>query len=213
MPERVRHQTGTKLDNGSSNPDFINPFSYESAPEAAVQLELENRYVPFSYRYFDGIAPHLKALIPAYAPEFTLVDYKLVIIIVGDFFGQLPGILDQAALAQVLLEQDGWKQVAWSETEIKTLGVSALIQRDLPQLQNPVIKGPEHLSPVGHPLTWETKRQWLRGIALLRKIYTPKTVEAANGRSVGIRLKFIRRSASDSGRYRPGSKGHKTSGE
>lgn len=208
MVERIRHSSGTPLDNGSSQDRFINPFSYESSDDARVQLELENRYIPFSYRYFDGDAPTLKKLIPAYEPEFTLKEYKVVIIIVGSFFGALPGALDQAALAKVLLEQDGWTQVAWYENELKSLGVAALMQRDLPQLSTPMFQGPERPSPVGHPLTMETRRSWLRGLALLRKLYGPKTVEAANGRSVGIRLKFIRSSSGDSGRVRGGGKGH-----
>lgn len=206
--ERLRHQKGTPLDNGSSADSFIDPFSYESSDDARVQLELENRFIPFSYRYFDGEAPTLKKLLPAYEPEFTLREYKVVIIVVSSFFGALPGALNQAALASVLLEKDGWKQVAWYENEIKGLGVNYLIQRDLPELNMPVFQGPERPSPVGHPLTMETRRRFLRGMALLRKLYTPKTVEAASGRSVGIRLRFIRRSSGDTGRVRAGGKSH-----
>lgn len=191
---------GEKVDKGAG--EFIDPFSYESKAEARVQLELENRHIPFSYRYFDGSAPTLKTLIPAYAPEFTMKEYHIVIVVVGGFYGTLPGAIDEIALASVLLQKDGWKQIAWQENEITNIGVASLITRDIPEFVNPAIIGVERPSPVGHPLTMETRRQWLRGLALLKKIFTPKTAEAAGGRSVGVRRKFIHRQRSDTGRLR-----------
>lgn len=210
--QRVRHSPGAHVDKRSAKNDFINPFDYESSIDARVQLELEHLYIPFSYRYFDGDAPTIHKLIPAYEPEFTLKEYKVVIITIGNFYGSLPGSLDQAALAKVLLEQDGWRQIAWYESEIRGVGVASLIQRDLPELEYGWVQGPERPSPVGHPLTLETRRRWLRGLALLRKLYGPKTVEAANGSSERRRHKFIRNRTGDSGRVRPGGKGHEQPG-
>lgn len=183
--------------------DFANPYSWESNDEARVQLELESRHVPFAYRWFPDKPPTLKMLIPDYHPEFTLQEYKIVISILGGFFGQLPGVIDRVALAGAALEHDGWKQIVWQSNEIKTQGVHALMERDLPELRRPTITGAERVSPYGHPLTMETRRKFLRGLALLKKLFTPKTVEAANGSGTRTRRKFLHPERSDSGRYRP----------
>lgn len=202
MTERVRFLKGGVKVEGSSKPEFINPFSYESSPDARVQLELEYRHIPFSYRYFDGDAPSVKRLIPEFQPEFTLREYKIVIIINGSYYGTLPGVLDQAALADVLLKKDGWKCVIWYETELTTQGASALFERDLPELHKPVITGPEHVNGFGHPLTMVTRRQYLRGLGLLRKLFGKETEGAATNVANRKRDRvFV--GATDNGRRRP----------
>lgn len=184
--------------------EFVNPYSWESQPEARVQLELEARHLSFSYRYFMGNAPITHKLIPDFNPEFTLPDYKIVIMVQGaGFFGQLPGAIDKSALASVLLEKDGWKAVIWSEDAIRQDGVATLMDRELPQLRNAAFLGIEIPSPYGHPLTMETRRNFLRGLALLRALFTPQTVEGATNVRPRTRSRYLRRSDSDGTRYRP----------
>src|SRR5690606_35314459 len=87
---------------------FVNPYPWMSSTEARVHLWLEYRQVPFSWRWFDGYSPNLSYLMPDFHPEFTLKEYKVVILVIGTFWGTVPGILDRNALAQVLLEEEGW---------------------------------------------------------------------------------------------------------
>lgn len=214
--QRIRQRRGTIHQQGGEkvyNPDskqhieFINPFSYESSPEARVQMELEARGVRFAYRYFAGgdSAVTIKKLIPDFAPEFTLPDYKVVIMIVGDFFGRLPGVLDKQGLEATLLHHDGWKAVVWSQYEIVNDGAAVLMHRDLPILDRPKLTGTEIPSPYGHPMTLETRRQYLRGLGLLKKLFGNQTEGAATHVSTERirRHRFIGR---DSNRYRPGRK-------
>lgn len=203
-------QGGVKI--GGVNPagkgavTFIDPYSYESSPEARVQLELESRGIRFAYRYFvdGGSATHVHTLIPDFAPEFTLPDYKVVIMIQGDFYGNLPGVIDKNGLAYVLLQADGWKPVIWDQSEITVEGVAVLMHRDLPALDHPTSTGPEIPSPYGHPLTMETRRRYMRGLALLKKIFTPKKVIGAQSDSTsGSRVRgFIHRIGDDGVRRR-----------
>lgn len=194
--------------------EFINPYSWESQPDARVQLELEHRHISFAYRYFDGVAPTVHKLIPDFNPEFTLPDYKIVIMVQGSgFFGQLPGAIDKAALATVLLQKDGWQSVIWTEDAIRQDGVASLMDKELPQLRNAVLQGPEVPSPYGHPLTMETRRAYLRGLALLRAIFTPKTVEGATNVRPRTRRSYLHRVSSDGSRYRPGGQRPGSSGD
>lgn len=203
--QRGGEKTGTRVG------EFINPYSWESQPDARVQLELEARHISFAYRYFNAAAPITHKLIPDFNPEFTLPDYKIVIMVQGSgFFGTLPGAIDKSALASVLLQKDGWQSVIWTEDAIRQDGVATLMDQDLPQLRNASLQGPEIPSPFGHPLTMETRRAYLRGLALLRAIFTPKTVEGATNVRPRTRRKYLRGSDSDSSRYRPG--GQRTSG-
>lgn len=201
-------QNGERVDNKSTE-TFINPYSYESNPEARVQLELESRGIPFAYRYFvtGESAIHVKRLIPDFAPEFTLPDYKVVIMVIGDFYGHLPGVLDKDGLAVALLAADGWKGIVWDQSEIVVEGVAALMHRDLPQLDNCVIGGIEIPSPYGHPLTMETRRRYLRGTALLKKIFTPKAIIGVSSASSRVRRSHVGRPGPDGTRRRAGSRG------
>lgn len=198
----VKHQRGGESV-GTHVGEYLNPYSWESNPESRVQLELEARHIAFAYRYFQGDAPTVHKLIPDFNPEFTLPDYKVVIMIQGrGFFGTLPGVIDKSALAQVLLQHDGWQSVIWSEDAIRQDGVASLMDHELPQLRNAVLQGPEIVSPYGHPLTMETRRLYLRGLALLRAIFSPKAVEGAGNVRPSTRSKYLHRGDSDSSRYR-----------
>lgn len=209
--QRMRDRSGGVYQRGGSRTgtrvgEFINPYSWESQPEARVQLELEARHLKFAYRYFQGDAPITKQLIPDFNPEFTLPDYKVVIMVQGSgFFGQLPGVLDKTALASVLLEKDGWKAVIWTEEAIRQDGVATLMDRELPQLRNATLTGPEIVSPYGHPLTMETRRRFLRGLALLRALFTPQVLEGATNVRPRTRRSYLHRSDSDGNRVRPRS--------
>lgn len=149
-------------------PEFLNPFTYMSSDEARVALELYNRNVPWSYRYFDGVAPTVQKLIPDFHPEFTLSEYKTVIVVQGNFWGTLTGVLDKTALAKVLLEHDGWKCIILWETDILH-NLKDILDKEFPASVNPTITGGEKTSPFAPPHWMFTRRQFLRGLALLKK--------------------------------------------
>ena len=147
--------------------------------EAMVHLDLEARRVPFSWRYFDGNSVTLKTLAPDFNPEFTLKDFKLVILIIGNFWGTLPSILDVNALAQVALENDGWKVVSLFEDEIRK-DVHQLIDRKLPELVNPAITGPPVVNPYGVPDFMSKRRQQLAGQGLRRAQFKQEETQSAS---------------------------------
>lgn len=169
-----------------------------SEPEAMVHLELERRGVPFSWRYFDGESPSLSFLMPDYAPEFTLREYKVVILIIGIFWGTLPGIIDRNALAQALLESEGWKVVTLFEQDIRN-GVGTLFDAEMPQLKNPTIRGKPRPNPWGIPDFMARRRQQLRGQGLGRAKFATKGSSRDSSRR-----RNRSRSGSDSGRRRKG---------
>jgi len=142
-----------------------------SATEARVHLELERLGVPFSWRFFDGESVTLTYLIPDFTPEFTLKEYKSVIIVVGGFFGTLPGILDKNALAAVALEEDGWKVAFLNEDEIIE-DVTAALKRQLPEVAAARTKGPIRTNPYGQPNFMAKRRAQLAGQALEKSKFT-----------------------------------------
>lgn len=127
---------------------WVNPFPQMSSIEAMIYLVLRDKKVPFMWRYFDGDSPSIKALMPEFAPEFTLSEYKTVILIIGNFWGTLPGLIDKNALAQALLEHDGWKVLTLYENDIRLNPTKALTDK-MPELANPAIQGVEKLNPFG----------------------------------------------------------------
>src|SRR5688572_19288549 len=151
---------------------FQNPYPWMSEVEAMVHLELEKRGVPFSWRYFDAIelAPNLALLMPDFAPEFTLKEYKYVILIIGEFFGTLPTVLDRNAFGQVLLEADGWTVAVLFEDEIRD-DVGKALDSKLPLLAAAAIKGPVRPNPYGTPDFMAKRREQLRGQALQRAMF------------------------------------------
>jgi len=159
-----------------------------STIEAMVHLDLERRQVPFSWRYFDGEAVHFKTLMPSFAPEFTLREYKVVILIIGDFWGTLPGVLDSNALAMTLLEADGWKVVTFYEADIRR-GVKELIDKELPELVGPVIRGEPRPNPYGNVDLMATRRANLSGQALARARFAlePSSPSGGTGSESGRR--------------------------
>lgn len=138
-----------------------------SEVEAMVHLELEKRGVPFSWRYFDAPeeAPSLTLMMPDFHPEFTLKEYKYAILIIGEFFGTLPTVLDRNAFGQVLLEADGWTVAILFEQEIRN-DVAKALDEKLPNLVSAPIKGPQRPNPFGTPDFMTRRRQQLQGQAL-----------------------------------------------
>jgi hypothetical protein len=202
MAQRIRFLPGDRID-AQRIPEFINPFSYMSSDDARVWLELWHRNVPFTYRYFDGAdqAPSLKQLVPDFTPEFTMSEYKTVILVHGGFWGTLPGVLDTAALARVALEHDGWKVVILFEADILHNLVEVL-NREFP----------EKPSPFAPPHWMFTRRQFLRGLALLRTHFEPKlTTGDKNGNRK--RDSYLRRTDSASNRARTVSDRYRKSGD
>lgn len=140
---------------------FYNPYPWMSDAEAMVHLELEKRNVPFSWRWFDGDAPNFTELLKGqYYPEFTLKEYRIVIVVQGNYFSTLPGVLDKTALAQVTLQADGWKFYVLWENDIKA-GVADLIDRTIPELVHPAIQGPPRPNPYGVPNFMQTRKRLL----------------------------------------------------
>ncbi len=147
-------QRGGKLprnSGGGFNISFSNPYPWMSSIEAMVHLALEEHRVPFSWRYFDGYAPDFTELLvnTGYQPEFTLSEYKVVILVTSTFFGTLPGVLDKTALATVTLEADGWQVVNLFDPEIRSQGAWSLLIKALPSLGS--ITGPVKINPYGRP--------------------------------------------------------------
>lgn len=202
MPRRTRSQTrsssafgyGDRV--GDKDPEFLNPYPWMSKTEARVHLELERREVPFTWRWFDGdLAPHLRVLMPDYAPEFTLKEYKTVIIVQGGYFSTLPGVIDRAAMAQVLLEADGWKVVILFEQDILR-DIQGVLDKKLPWMRNPPIKGKPRVPPLGVPNFMEQRRRALSAFNLRRGFYAlTRQKEEAGGRTgtTGRRRKRLRR--------------------
>lgn len=105
-------------------------------------------------------------LLPSFHPEFTLKDYKIVIVVQGEFWGSLPGVLDTQALAQVLLEQDGWTFITLFAADIHT-DLQGTLNRLAPALAKPSIIGAEYENPYGRPDYLEKLRAYQRSRALL----------------------------------------------
>lgn len=144
-----------KTTNASAgNLHFVNPFPQMSEPEARVYLFLVGLGVPFSWRYFDGdaIAPNFVTYVkPYYVPEFTLTEYKVVIMVTSQYWGglsssSLPGIVHMDSFAAAALEEDGWKVAMLNDFEIKN-DVQKAVFNALPGVSFGSIKG-ESKTPV-----------------------------------------------------------------
>jgi len=176
--------------------EFINPYPHMSEPEAMVHLELERRKIPFTWRYFDGESLGITFTMPDFAPEFTLREYKTVILIIGEFWGELPGIMDKNALATAILEAEGWKVAWFFEMDIRA-GVSALIDKELPELVKPAFTGKPRDNPYGIPDLMKRRREQLRGQGLRRAKFESKGSERDSRRR---KRRFV--SGSDGSRRR-----------
>jgi hypothetical protein len=152
--------------------EFINPYPWMARAEAMVHLYLEEKRVPFSWRFFDGEAIHFRYLMRNYHPEFTLRECRIVIVIIGTYqVENIPGILDTTALAITLLEQDGWKVGVLYEAEILNRGAAAAVEAVLPELRNPWVHGPPRPNPYGRPSEedLEQRRRFASALSLRRK--------------------------------------------
>lgn len=129
--------------------EFTNPYPWMSSTEARVHLALEEAGVPFSWRWFDGESPTFQELLgnQGFQPEFTLREYKAVVMVLGGFWGFLPGVLDKVALAQVALEADGWRVCVLIGTDVDAGNAMAEMKKVIPELGT--IKGPIRPNPYG----------------------------------------------------------------
>lgn len=152
------------------NFDFVNPYPYMSRPEARVHMLLEERRIPFSWRYFNApeMAPMLQMLMPDYHPEFTLKEYKTVIVVNGVYFSTLPGVLDRQALGVALLQEDGWRVISLWEDEIERSVFDAVFGA-MPELRHPAHTGPPTVAPWPKPTYLERRREYIRSYNLSRK--------------------------------------------
>jgi len=145
---RVRYTRGSGI-RAPYNRDFYNPYPWMPSTDARVYIGLTQRRIPFSYRYFNAFNPYIKQLLPGWAPEFTLRDFKIVITVKGAFFGNIPAVIQNDVLAKVILEQDGWKVYTWHEVDI-VQDIDKLFG-SVPQLRNPPKTGGEYRNPFGQP--------------------------------------------------------------
>lgn len=153
---------------------WVNPYPWMSAPEAKVHLWLESQGLPFSWRWFDGESPNLAYVMADFHPEFTLREYKVIILILGSFWGTQPGVLDKNALAEVLLAEEGWTVVSLWQDEIDA-DLTAAILRQAPALGNPTIKGAPRTHPLGVPDLMARRRS--NSSSFLRRRFTRSDAE------------------------------------
>jgi hypothetical protein len=140
--------------------EFINPYPGMSDLESRVFLFLEGLGVPFSWRNFDGqqFAPNFVELLMSYSPEFTLTEYRAVIIIIGSYQGKsVPGMIQNDILAQVLLESDGWKVALLREFDILN-DVASAVLKQIPELANNVYRGMPKNFPTESDLAYLERR-------------------------------------------------------
>lgn len=145
---------------------FVNPYPQMSEPEARVFLFLKGLGVPFSWRQFDGkaYAPQFSEFMPSFVPEFTLTEYRIVILTIGSYWGTLPGILDNNGLAAAFLEADGWKVALLWEQEIRNDVAKAILDK-LPELGTPTIRGGPKNFPEDYDKTYmERRREQIRSV-------------------------------------------------
>jgi hypothetical protein len=139
-------------------PDEFNPFPNMPWAEAMVYLVLSQRRIPFMWRLFDGNSVYLRTLLPGWAPEFTITMTKTVIVVVGDFWGNIPPVIDRTALAKAVLEREGWKFYVIYEVDIRTKGADAVVNR-LSDLRGAVGRGGPKKNPHGVPDVMEQFRR------------------------------------------------------
>jgi hypothetical protein len=95
--------------------------------DAYVWIALTQRGVPFHYRYFSGVSPMLRELMPDWAPEFTITKAKVVIILLGAFWGNIPSVIDRTALASAILKSEGWTVYVVHEFDVRARGVDTVL--------------------------------------------------------------------------------------
>ncbi|MGZ4518856.1 MAG: hypothetical protein ACXVGB_00365 [Mycobacteriaceae bacterium] len=183
---------------------FINPYPWMSGTEARVYIELEAHSIPFSWRWFDGYSPTYTQLLAnrGYQPEFTLREYNAVILVVGGFFGTLPGAVDLLSLATVTLQADGWKVITLFEQDILTHTVWDLLIKEMPSIGS--ITGAQRPNPYGHPtlLTSFAKKHYR---TLTQKLKSFRVRSDISGEDPHARTRTIHRLGrriGDSGRTR-----------
>src|SRR4030095_4482002 len=144
-----------------------------------IYLALQQRGIAFSYRWFNGHSTYLKAFLPDYAPEFTIASAKVIIVIFGSFFGNIPSVIDRNALAKAILEREGWQVVWVQEVDLLSYGADTILQR-IPRLAGAAKGG-----PLPHPLgAIDTMEQFRRMQAGIRRVYAANAVTRA-GRASG----------------------------
>lgn len=134
----------------------VNPYPWLGQGEAFILELLQERNLPFAHRWFPNLAataPLTAQLIPDFAPEFVLPAYKTVIMVLGNYYGTLPGILDRNALAQALLTQDGWTSDFLLQQDIERDPAAALDSKfpNLPKNAGGPFASNQLANPYGEP--------------------------------------------------------------
>jgi len=109
-------------------PEFVNPFYNMPAAEARIFLALNQRGIPFAWRWFDGNSVYLRTLLPGWVPEFSIRSAKRIILVHGAFFGNVPSVIDRNALAKAILEKEGWKVTILHEYDILSKGADKIVE-------------------------------------------------------------------------------------
>lgn len=126
--DRVRgagHRRGRRI--RASTPAFTNPMPNIPRVDAYMWIALTQRGVPFYYRWFSENVAFIRELLPDWAPEFTIPARKTVIVILGEFYGNIPSIIDTTALAKAILDQNGWTTYIVLESTILARGVDRVV--------------------------------------------------------------------------------------
>jgi len=157
--------------------EFVNPYPQMSEPEARVFLFLKGLGVPFSWREFDGkaYAPQFAEFMPSFVPEFTLTEYRIVILVIGTYWGSLPGVLDTNGLAAAWLQADGWKVALLWQQDI-TNDVAKAVLKELPELAAPTFRGGPKNFPEDYDKSYmERRRQYLRSVNFQKRKFFDET--------------------------------------
>lgn len=195
QPSPDRQRAGTRprrrVNRINVRTEFINPWPYMPSSEARVRLWLEAQHLPYSWRYFDGQSERLSLVMPGYHPEFTLSEYRTVIIVLGTYFSQPPGVLDKIGLAKALLEADWWNVVVLWDTEVYSDVGRAIISK-APALAKPNVTGTSKPNPYGIPDLLSARRRAAKALSLRKMRFTDPEDQSVN-RDPNFRAPRLRR--------------------
>lgn len=123
-------------------PEFIDywPAVPGTYPEKVLFAELVSRRVNFYYATYFGDIPFTSDVHERYRPDFLLPDYNVIIEITGAYWHTRPGMFEHDALKHALFTAAGYKVYFLIDREI-VADVSSLIDREVPELLNPSIRG------------------------------------------------------------------------
>jgi hypothetical protein len=110
---------------------WVNPMPQLPSGDVKMILTLQSLGLDYWYRLpaskWQPGSVMLKALIPDWAPEFVFPVSKVVIVILGAFFGNIPSVIDATALGKAILEREGWKVAVITSFDLETKGPGQML--------------------------------------------------------------------------------------